>query len=292
MANETSLYQEQWDSRVMAVYQQKGFLTKGMAMPPAKIVGKKMHYSIVGKGEAQDYTPRDKVKTMNLVKGQIEIDATEWDAADYIYDYDLDRMPVTVKDATVEAAAAALGRKHDKVLYAKMQAKDFNAIGQVVGSFAAASGPSEMLKGRRLLFNQDVPVEDGQNFCGLPPIVFDTMMSYNVFSNSQWTGGNLPFADGMRRRTWQNIHFFELPVYLQSVSGTDGKFYMWHRSALGTGITGEEIKTGWKYELEFKRWYYQSTISAGATLIEEATVQPKPGIVEIRYKADVEPTFT
>lgn len=292
MANETSLYQEQWDSRLMQVYQAKGFLTKGMAMPPSKIDGKKLHFSILGKGEAQDYAVRDKVKVMNLVKGEMSIDATEWDAADYIYDYDLDRMPVNVKDATVEAAAMALGRKHDKVLYAKMQAKDFNAIGQVVGAFGAAAGPSEVLKARRMLFNMDAPIEDGQNFCGVPPIVFDTLMSYNVFANSQWTGGNLPWADGMRRRSWQNIHFFELPVYLQSVSGTDGKFYLWHRSALGTGITGQEIKSGWKYELEFKRWYYQSTISAGAAIVEETTTGQKPGIVEIRYKADAEPTFT
>lgn len=293
MPGESTLYQEQWNTLVMQAYQKQGYLLKGMSMGPSKILGKKLHFPVMGKGVAQDYARGDVVKKMGLMKGEVTIDATEWDAADDIYEYDLDRMAANTKDATVEAAGAALGRKHDLVVFEKLQAKDFSAVSQVAGAFTTAFGPKEALAARRILFNLDAPVEDGMTFCGMPPIVFDTMMSYEVFANSQWVGGDLPFATGMRRKTWQNIHFFELPVYLQSVVNTDdGKFYMWHRSAIGTGYTGEQLRTGWKYILEEKKWYYQSTISAGATLIENSDTSHPLGAVECRYDADLEPTFT
>lgn len=292
MPGEATLFQEQWDARVLHAYQHQGYLTKGMSIGPSKIEGKKLHFPILGKGVAQDYQVRDTVKKMNLVKGEVTMDATEWDAADDIYEYDLDRMAPAMKDSLVEAAGMALGRKHDLVLYEKLWAKDFSAISQLVGSFSGLAGPAEILKARRKLFEMDVPVEDGQNFCGVPPVVFDNLMSYEVFANSQWTGGNLPFADGMRKRTWQNIHFFELPVYLQNVqSTTNGKFYLWHRSAVGTGWTGQPLKTGWEYILNQKKWYYQSTLSAGSVIIESADAGHPPGIIEVRYKADAEPTF-
>ncbi len=279
-------FQEQWDSKVIHVYQQKGYLTKGMSVGPTKVEGKKFHFPIAGKGVAQSYTRGDEVKPMNATRGEILLDAEEWDAADYIYDYDLDRMAPNEVDTVTATAAMALGRKHDEILYAKMQATDFNGISQVTGAFANAFGPGEALAARRALFGRDVPVEDGMSFCGLPPVVFDTMMSYEVFANSQWVGGDLPFANGLRRRSWQNIHFFELPVHLQKISSTNGTFYMWHRSALGTGYTGQPLKSEFEREVKRKRWWYQSTLSGGATLIQTI------GIQECRYKTDTLPTFT
>lgn len=281
-------FREQWDTQVIHVYQSKGYLTKGMSMGPTRVEGKKLWFNIAGKAEAQSYTRGDEVKVMNATRGAVSLDAEEWDAADYIYTYDLDRMAANEVDTVRETAAMALGRKHDNILYDKMKATDFSAVSQVTGAFGdtALPGPGKILAARRALFARDVGVDDGMNFCGLPPVVFDDMMSYDVFANSQWVGGNLPFADGLRKRSWMNIHFFELPVHLQSVSGTDGKFYMWHKSALGTGYTGEALRTGFEHQLSFKRWYYQSTISGGATIIQSA------GIQEIRYKADLLPTFT
>lgn len=293
MAGETSLYQEQWDSRVMTAFQQKGYLLRGMSMGPSKIAGKTLHFAMMGKGVAQDYTPRDKVKKMNVSKGEIQIQAGEWDAADDIYDYDLDRMAANTKDALVETAGMALGRKADLVSFQLMQAYDFNTNlpNQVVGAFANKFGPAEALKARRVLFELDVPTDTGDVFCGMPPIVFDNMMSYQVFGNSQWIGGNMPFVDPQRARTWRNIHFFELPTYLQTKNGTDGKFYMWSRASVGTGFTGEQLRTGWQYILDEKKWYYQSTLSAGATLIKNDDVGQPLGIIECRYKTDAEPTF-
>lgn len=293
MAGESTLYQEQWDSRVIQAYQQKGYLTKGMSIGPTKVVGKTLHFAILGKGVAQDYTVRDKVKKMNLMKGEVQLQATEYDAADDIYEYDLDRMAPAMKDSLVESAGMALGRKYDVVLFTKMWNRDFNSLSQVQGAFTTAWSADLMMAARRQLFNMDVPFDTGDNFCGLPPVVFDTMLKYNVFANSQWVGPDLPFAmNGLRRRSWQNIHFFELPPYLQNEAGTQGKFYLWNKAALGTGDTGEPLRTGWEWVLSEKRWYYQSTLSAGATIIENTSIGHPPAIIECRYKTDILPTYT
>lgn len=295
MPGESNLFQEQWDPRVTHAFQQKGWLLRGMTMGPYKIVGKKLHFAIMGKGEAQDYTVGDTVKKMGVMKGQLEIDSREFDAADDIFEDDLDKMAANAKDALVDTAAMALGRKYDLITFDELRAKDFSGLGQTVGAFSTGFGPSEALKARRAIYQMDAPVEDGQVFCGVPPIVMDNLMSYEVFSNSQWVGGAMPFAQaGMRAKTWQNVHYFELPPYLQTVANaTEGKFYMWHKSAIGTGHIGDELKTAWEYILNKKKWYYQGTLNGGATLITDPNDTGHPlAIIECRYDTAEEPTFS
>jgi hypothetical protein len=266
-----------------------------MTTAPVRVTGKKMHFPIAGKGEAQDYTRGDKVKTMNATRGEVLLDATEWDAADYIYQTDLDRMLPNEVDVVRETAAMALGRKHDTVLFDKFRAETFTAnadlkINETVGAYAdtALPGPAMLLKARRSLVAKDVPTEDGMIYCGLPPLVFDNMMSYKVFADSNWVGGDLPFASNIRRKTWQQINFFELPEFLHTYpAANQGRFFMWHKSAVGSGFTGEQIRTAWEDEVaKWKRWFYRSTLSAGVTVIQKA------GIIEVKYNTSLEPTFT
>ena len=288
MSNEAPVwFQDQWNSQVTLIYQQKGYMTQGMATGPTRVVGKQMHFPIAGKGQASVWTRGDEVKPMNATRGEVILSASEYDAGDYIYQYDLDRMAANELDTVHQTAAMALGRQHDQVLYNLMQATDFTTVPQFFGTYTGTPmTPEVILAARRYLFNQDVPTEDGMLFCGLPPLAFDTMMQKNVFANGQWVGPNIPFGDGMRRRTWQNIHFFELPVFLQSITGNNNKCYMWHRSALGTGFTGEAVKSDFDKEVKSKRWWYQSTISAGACIIQ------KNGIAELRFDGSVLPTYT
>lgn len=287
MSNEASAwFQDQWNAQVTLIYQQKGYMTNGMAMGPTRVDGKQLHFPIAGKGSASVWTKGDEVKPMNATRGEVLLTASEFDAGDYIYQYDLDRMAANELDTVHQTAAMALGRKHDEVLYNLMQATDFTTVPQFFGTYATALTPETVLAARRYLFNQDVPTEDGMLFCGLPPIAFDTLMQKQVFANSQWVGPNIPFGEGMRRRTWQNIHFFELPVNLQSINVNQNKFYMWHRSALGTGYTGEAIKSDFTKEVKRKRWWYQSTISAGACIIQ------KNGIAEMRIDQSIQPVYT
>lgn len=288
MSNEApAWFQEQWNAAVTHIYQAKGYLTKGMTTGPTKVVGKKMHFPIAGKGEASETGRGDEVKPMNASRGEVLLDATPYDAGDYVYQDDIDKMLPNELDVVRETAAMALGRKHDLVLFDKFRGLTLPG-GQIFGAYAdtALPGPQLILKGRRKLFESDVPVEDGQTFCGLPPVVFDNMMSFEVFANSQWVGGDLPFANGQRKRSWQNIHFFELPTFLQTTPGANqGRFFMWHKSAVGSGYTGEMVRTDFEKQVRRKRWWFHSTISAGVTLIQDIGVQ------EFKFNTSLEPTF-
>lgn len=295
MSNEApNWFQEQWNGAVTHVYQSKGYLTRGMTTPPVRVTGKKMHFPIAGKAEAQDYARGDKVKTMNATRGEVLLDATEWDAADYIYQPDLDRMLPNEVDAVRETAAMALGRKHDTVLFDKLREQTYVAnadpkLNETIGTYAdtALPGPPQLLKGRRALVAKDVPTEDGAIYCGLPPLVFDNMMSFKVFSDANWVGGDLPFASNVRRKTWQQVNFFELPEFLHTYpAANQGRFFMWHKAAIGSGFTGEQIRTAWDDEVaQWKRWFYRSTLSAGVTVIQR-------GFIEFKYNSSLEPTFT
>lgn len=294
MSNEASAwFQEQWNANVIMVYQQKGYITKGMTTGPTKVMGKKMHFPIAGKGEASQFTPGDEVKAMNAVRGEVLLDAVEFDAADWIRQSDLDRMQPNEVDVVRSTAAAALGRKHDTVLFDLFRAANYAAAptaaqGFTLGAYGdtALPGPAMLLNARANLFEADVPIEEGGIFCGMPPKVFDNMMSYKAFSDGQWVGGDMPFAGNVRKRSWQNINFFELPTFLQTrPAAGQGRFFMWHQSAAGSGYTGEPLRTEFEKHVRLKRWWYQSTLSAGVCVLQAN------GIHEIRYNTTLNPTF-
>jgi hypothetical protein len=293
MSNEApNWFREQWDAAVTHVYQSKGYLTRGMTMGPSKIEGKKLHFPIAGKGEASETGRGDEVKPMNAMRGEVQLDSKSFDAGDHIYIEDLDKMAPNEIDVVRETAAAALGRKHDTILFdlfRNLALPNAGVGSQVFGAYndTKLPGPKLILKARRRLFNSDVPIEDGMIFCGMPPLVFDDMMSYEVFSNSLYVGPKMPWAEGQRARTWQNVHCFELPMHLQTTPAENqGKFFMWHKSSVGSGYTGEQTRTEFEKEVRRKRWWYQSSINGGVTVIQT------PGIMEVRFNAALEPEFS
>lgn len=322
MSNEApNWFQDVWDDQVTYAFQKEGHILAAMTMPPRPVPGKQLHFSIAGKGAASSYVRGQQLQPMNATRGEKLLQAGTFYAADFAYDWDLDRMRVDEAQAISHSAGLALGRRADNIAFTPLVAADFITAGtgqsgqaltstggnnvtvlttgNVGSTVPSICTPELLLAGRRKIFNSDVPVDDGMLFCGLPPIAFDTMMQKQVFSNSQWIGPtDMPFADNMRKRSWQGVHFFELPSYLQTsedgtvntfydiANPTRQKFYMWHRAALGFGTTGDAAKNEFiRYPREL-RWWWQSTISGGATI-----VQP-PGIIEFRIDSAILPTYT
>ncbi len=272
---------ERWDSRVFHVYQAQGFTLRGTVLPPVDIDAKKFYWLKSGTGEATEYTVGDEVQDSNLDVTRIEVQAKEWDFGGRIYDWNRSRISYREEDQLVQNAAMALGRQADRVIYDKFKATDFNALGQVVGDFVSAWDPAKALQACDKLQSKDVPW-DGNVFCGLPSKAWNQMLTYQVFSNSQWTGPDLPFTKVTDRRSWNGVHWFMLPNHLRKLpNATDLTFYMWHQTSTGCGNNeGGNIRTEWERETKKKAWWYQSTIDGACEILQTS------GIVECRMKAD------
>jgi hypothetical protein len=276
---------DRWDTRAFYVFQSKGFTLQGTVMPPVDIDGNTFYFIKSGSGEAQPYTVGDEVRQATSTLDRIPLQSSEWDYADRIFDKNRTKLSVKEEDIYHNNAGWALGRRADKIIYEKFHALA-PPVNRIIGDFNTAWDPAKGLQACSALQDADVPW-DGMVFCGLPSRAWNQMLTYQVFSNSQWAGPDLAFTKVTDRKTWNGCHWFLLPKHLQKLSTTQLSFYMWHQSAVGAGYNDSAgIRSEWEREVKRKAWWYQSTLD-GAALV----LQPE-GVIECRMKADSPITLT
>jgi hypothetical protein len=271
---------DRWDTMAFHVFQNKGFTLQGTVMPPVDIDGNTFYFiKAGGVAEAQSYTVGDEVKQSTASLERIPLISNEWDYADRIFDKNRSKLSINEETVYHNHAGWSLGRRADKIIYEKFHALAPPAS-RIVGDFASAWDPAKALTACDALQDADVPW-DGQIFCGLPSRAWNQMLTYQVFTNSQWTGPDLAFTKVTDRKTWNGVNWFLLPKHLQKKTGTNMSFYMWHQSAVGAGYNDSAgIRSEWEREVKRKAWWYQSTLD-GAALV----LQPE-GVIECRMKAD------
>ncbi len=270
-------YVEKYRRQVLHKFQSAGNKTMGTTTGPDRIEGKKMHFPIAGVGEAHEMKQGSDLKPMNAPRSTQEIEPKAWQAPDYVYQVDLDRMTANEVDATIRTGAMALGRRYDRV---------------VIGACAAATIPNEVgdyanpwtlqlaLEACDALQDQDVPW-DGNIFCPLPSRAWNQMMTYKQFTNSDYVGPmDLPFTKATDRKTWNGVHWYIMENKALPLSGTNRDFFIWHRSAVGSGFNGDSLNVRITWENIKTAWLINQWIDIGATVL-----LPE-GVVKCKMKSD------
>lgn len=274
-------YQEKWANSVIMRYQNRGYVLKGTTEAPVKIDGQKFYFLRSGQMEAQPYERGDAVTPMNPDDDKIEIESKEWDAAYAIYDYDVTRLPVREQDTRQQQAAAALGRRSDRIIYDAVMAATLDPS-QIFGAYTDPFDPYVFKAGLEKLIDNDV-VDGGDNmvYAPLPSLAYAQLETYKIFANSQWVGGDLPLTKMVKHKSWDIANCFILPPHLRKAytSTTELRFRVWHRSAMGSGHN-DNLRVEFTREGLKKRWVANHTIDGVAKDLQAA------GIIEFRMKAD------
>lgn len=274
-------YVEKYKDGVLMEYQSQGHVLRGTYMPPAEINGKKMYFPKAGKGSARKMEVASDAVPMNAGRTRVELEAEAYQAYEYVYQVDLDRMSANEQAVAQLQCAQALGRQHDQLIMDAIHA-GAGGYGTTVGSGAAAWNLAYALTVSTNLYKRDVP-EDGRAYCMLPQLAFSQMMGFEEFSSSDWVAGDLPFMKVRRAKFWAGINWFTGPEELFPYSSTDMTFYAWHFNAIGSGYNGASLNTKVMWENPKTAWGHNNWMDMGATVLLGGTTG---GIIECHFKSD------
>lgn len=226
-------YQELWKGDALHVYQSKGHSLMHTITPPSKIDGKNMHFPIAGIVEAEDDVQRgDVAQPAQGDDTEVIITTKKSRVFTEVYEDDLDQMPVDQVKVESERSAMALGRRHDKNIVQAVQAAT-----QFVGAVGTAFSLDLLMLAADTLQDNDVPW-DGQVFVGLSSVQWNRAIGYKHFNNSDYNGPDLPFVRGGVAKSWNGMHVFQISnKTLGATLATGATGVMWHKSAVGFGIT-------------------------------------------------------
>lgn len=274
-------YREKYLSKVTYKYNNAGFLLKPLVTPPAEMDGKKLYFPVSLPGEAAETKRGDDVKTMNAGKELKEVVAKRYEAAEYVYKFDINKTSATEMEVNTKNAADALGQRHDRTIMDAIHA-GAGGYGAVIGSFAAGWDLSKAFQAETALRRRcDNPREYA--YCVLPILAFNQMLTFKEFNNSDYVG-DYPLAKGVQARTWGFTHYVAgydrlFSGYRAGENGVDVTFYYWFPHAIGSGGAGG-IETDINYVPIKRAWLHDNTLEAGSTVLLPEAIQ------ECRFKGD------
>jgi hypothetical protein len=274
-------YVEQYRSRVTHVYQNRGNILKGLLMPEGRLEGKKAWWPVHGSTTAQKKERRKKATPGNVAKSQASADLQTWETFDWIGKFDMTRQTVNEKEALVNAGAMALGAAVDKEITDK-----FNAVAPTTGTTQFFDISAAELNVGNTLFalgkwrGQNKIPRDGNVYGLLRDIDYSTLMGKKEFSNSQWSGGDLPLRSLTESRTWAGVHWIVVPDDYLPSTGATADLFVFHKPAWGWA-ENFMIETYFAWDNEYGEWSLrQESEGTAVNLLSQ-------GIARIRVKNDI-----
>ena len=270
-------YVEKYRSGVLHEYQQRGYRLRGTHAKEGRIQAKKAHFPIAGKGSAKPLNIGSDLTPMNANRTDKVVDLVAYQAAEYIYAVDLERMSANEMDVAQRSAAMALGRKHDEIIIDEINTLA-GSLGGTAGAAASAWDLAKALTACQKLQANDVPW-DGRVFAPLPSLAWNQMLTFQQFSSSDYVGPDLPFTKVTDRKTWNGVHWFLLGDEFFPLSGTDMTFFIWHMDAIGSADNGE-VKSVIDWQNPKTAWLANNWMDMAAKVL-----LPE-GIIECHFKSD------
>lgn len=282
--NADNHYVEQYRSRVTHIYQNEGFLLKGMLMPEGRIEGKKAYWPIHGSTIARKKQRHVRATEGNIAKTMANADLQTWETFDYVGKFDMSRQTVNEKEALQQAGAMALGRAVDQEIMDMFNQQAPTAGSSFMDTGAAPLSLSDMMLFiARFMGAAKIPA-DGQIYCGLNALAWQLLSGFKQFSSSEYVGPDLPFKSRTQARTWNFVNWVMLPDdYFPVPAANRADLFMWHKPAVGwcdnVGEGGLDAYFDW--ENEMGEWSLrQEAEGAAVTLLPQ-------GLGRIRIKTDV-----
>lgn len=258
-------YVTKYVDRAVEVFQNKGNRLRGMVTEPGRINANTVTWMIAGKGEAVPLVRGGFGSAMNAARSNLSATMTDWQASDWVYETDIEKMTANEQEAVASACGQACGRRSDLIVINELNANSLTIIGDGTTAFTLTMA----LTGIETLQNADVGLDDdGQLFCGLAPLAWQQFMSYKQVNDADWMGyDGLPYKTGVRVKEWNGVRWFRIPLgYAPSSATNMYDMFMWHKRALGFG-SNYEIRSTVTWENLFTGWYHNNRFSATAKLL-------------------------
>ncbi|MBV1707420.1 MAG: hypothetical protein KGQ37_09465 [Hyphomicrobiales bacterium] len=250
-------YVQKYIDTAVTVFQQKGMMLRNMCAQQTSIKADTVNWMVAGKGEATPLQRGGIGAAMNGAANTVSAVMADWQAADWTYEADMEKMTVDEQAVVAERAAKAIGRRSDLMVMNALNATAASLVDNSNQPFTLTQAMTMLVA----LEDQDVGFEGEAIFCGLPPLAWQQFMSYRQVSNSQWVGADgLPYVTGPRMKDWNGVRWFRSPLsYAPIPSANNYDIFMWAKRAVGYGtnydlratVTWENLYTGWFHNARF-----------------------------------------
>lgn len=270
-------YVTQYVDRAVEVFQAKGHMLRGTVTEPARVHGNVVTWMIAGKGEAVPLQRGGYGAAMNASRANITATMSDWQAADWVYETDIEKMTVNEQEEVSRACGYACGRRSDLLIMNELNANSLTTIGDGTTAFSLVMA----LTGIQTLHSKDVDFDDGMVFCGMPSLAWQQFISYRQVNDADWTGyDGLVYKTGVKFKDWNGVRWFRMPDSYSPVPAANQQdFFLWHKRSMGFG-TNYEIRSTVTWENLFTGWYHNNRFSAQAKMLLT------PGAVRFRYASN------
>lgn len=276
-------YVNQYVDKAIHVYQAKGNMLKGAVSAPVKVDAQNVTWMVAGKGEAVPLQRGGFGPAMNAARTNVTATMADYQANDWVYETDLEKMTVDEQAVVSQTCGMAMGRKADMLIVNELNATNATLIDATNGgAIQAPAAPFTLvmaLAGCVALGEQDAIWDDGEVFCGLPPRAWTQFCSYRQVNDADWVGyDGLPYKTGMRYKYWNRVKWFEIPQgYAPVFAANVYDYFMWHKSAIGFG-TNYDLRSNVTWENLYSGWYHNNRFAAAAkTLLPTGVIRFRSG---------------
>jgi hypothetical protein len=270
MATEAPVwYVQKYIDRAILVFQQKGFMLRGMVTEPSRIQANVVNWMVAGKGEAVPLQRGGFGAAMNAARTTVSATMADWQAADWVWEADIEKMTVNEQEVVAETCGRAIGRRSDLIIMNAMNAASLTVVDNSNNPFTLA----QALTMKVTLQNQDVGYENEEIYCGLPPLAWQQFLSYRQVSDAMWVGfDGLPYKTGAKLKEWNGVRWFMSPLsYAPVPSANNYDFFMFAKRAVGYG-TNYDMRSTVTWENLFSGWYHNNRFAATSQVLLPAGV--------------------
>lgn len=257
---------------VHETYQREGSLLRMTVRRRTNIVGATTTFQKVGTGKAVTKARHGVIAAMNVDHTPVSCSLANHYAGDWHDEADKMITNIDEREVLVNAGAYAIGRKSDDLIITALDTTT-NVVVDSSDSLTLAKLKSAM---KTLGQNSVFRAGAGQRWCIVPFAGWVQLLSIPQFSSADYTGPNMPFLDGVEKKTYLGTTFMPHEGLDEVVSGGIYKAYWYHTSAVGHAA-GNEITPDITWHGDRASWWIMNWMRQGACLVDAR------GVVEIQF---------
>lgn len=276
--NAPAWFSEMMKTKITQIRQARGKRLAGTTRR-GDVKEKKVKFPIGGRGEAYKLTGAiQKVKPMNTGRSTVEVDMEDFEASDWVFTPDLEKMGPNELQQTASELSLAIARREDHIQW------------DATAAFAAANSDVIKVGDANTVITPQMTIATkaklrahGDNgaydiFCPLPEMCFEQLMQYKEFSNAEWRGGDdLPMLSmrDMEVRNHRGVIYFTMPdEYFKDAAGasiadtaTDSYTYMWCSDALGVESNWDEQEPSFTQHADYEGSPWLGKVGMGGAAV-------------------------
>lgn len=230
---------------------------------------KTVSFPKLGKGTATLRIPGANVTPMNATHTAVTATILDYDASDYSYVEDLDKIAFDEKMELVQVAVNAIGRRQDQIIIDAMIASSFaTSVSVNEGGTNTSLNMEKFTKAAELLSANGVPNSD--RYMAVTANALHTAMRDVEVASADYNQLRALASGELNTYMGFNIIMVETRANeggLPLPSANNRTCLAWHKSAVGYAANGVS-KTSVDWVPEKKSWLVSASLAAGAVTVD------------------------